>query len=88
MELVLIPAGQFVMGTPGPTPVDEEGFHRKIITGQVLLAVGGIALLAILTVIFDVAIRKRQRPKHSLLWFLVMTVMAGDVMKRRLPPIG
>ena len=25
LELVLIPAGKFIMGTPPPTPVDEAG---------------------------------------------------------------
>ena len=34
LELVLIPAGRFVMGTPEPTPADEEGFNKKIVVGQ------------------------------------------------------
>src|SRR4051812_32156489 len=72
MELVLIPAGKFIMGTPEPAPVDEEGFHKKIVTGQALLAVSGVALLVMLTVITIVAIRKRQRPEYSLLWLLAM----------------
>src|SRR5471030_1840199 len=38
LELVLIPAGKFLMGTPEPTPVDEEGFRKKIIVGQALFA--------------------------------------------------
>ena len=46
IELVLIPAGHFIMGTPEPEPVDEEGFHRKIIVGQALLPVSATALLA------------------------------------------
>jgi len=77
LELVLIPAGKFIMGTPEPVPVDEDGFRKKIMTGQALLAVSGIVLLALLAVVVISAIRKRQRPKYSLLLFLAMTVVAG-----------
>ena len=77
LELVLIPAGQFIMGTPEPTPVDEDGFHQKIVMGQALLAASGFALLVMLIVVIVQAIRKRQRPKYSLLWLLAMTAMAG-----------
>src|SRR3954468_18106246 len=34
LELVLIPAGKFIMGTPEPTPVDEAGFQKQIIIGR------------------------------------------------------
>ena len=44
LDLVLIPAGQFTMGTPEPPPVDEDGFHKKIVTGQALLAASAGAL--------------------------------------------
>jgi formylglycine-generating enzyme required for sulfatase activity len=77
MELVLIPAGKFMMGTPEPAPVDEDGFHRKFVIGQALLAASGAALLILLAVIIVQAIRKRQRPKYSLVWLLAMTVTAG-----------
>ena len=36
MELVLIPAGKFIMGTPEPVAVDEDGFHSRILTGQLV----------------------------------------------------
>jgi formylglycine-generating enzyme required for sulfatase activity len=77
MELVLIPAGKFVMGTPEPVAVDESGFQKKIVTGQVLLAVSGVALLVLLCTIIVAAVRKRQRPKYSLLWLLAITIAAG-----------
>ena len=80
MELVLIPAGRFVMGTPEPVAVDEEGFHRKIVTGQILLAVSGVALLVMLVIVIVQAVRKKQRPKFSLLWLLAMTVAAGGAV--------
>src|SRR5438105_3759895 len=70
LELVLIPAGQFVMGTPEPPPVDENGFHKRIVIGQLLLAVSAVALLSMLVVVAMRAIRRRQRPKYSLLWLL------------------
>ena len=60
MELVLIPAGKFVMGTPEPTPVDEDGFQTQIFIGQAGLAASAVALLVMLTVTIVRAIRKRQ----------------------------
>src|SRR3954470_16266628 len=73
MELVLIPAGKFIMGTPEPEPVDEDGIRTKIVTGQALLA----ATVATLLVILTRAIRQRQLPKFSLLGLLAMTALAG-----------
>lgn len=77
IEFVLIPAGKFIMGTPEPEPVDEERFHKQIQNAQILLAVSGGVLLVLLFGIIAQAIRKRQRPKYSLLWLLAMTVVAG-----------
>ena len=48
LGLVLIPPGKFIMGTPKPQPVDKEAFHRKIQTGQAVLAGGGGTLLFLL----------------------------------------
>jgi formylglycine-generating enzyme required for sulfatase activity len=77
LELMLIPAGKFVMGTPEPTPVDEEVFHKKILTGQALLAVSGFVLLVMLLVVAIKAIRKKCRPQVSLMLLLLVTVAAG-----------
>ena len=77
LDLVLIPAGKFVMGTPEPTPVDEEGFRKKIITGQALLAASAAALLVMLTVVLIRAIRKKQRPQLSLGRLMLVTAAAG-----------
>ena len=77
MELVLIPAGKFIMGTPEPTPVDEEGFHKKIVTGQALLAASAAALLVMLTVVVVRAVRNKRRPQLSLGRLLLVTVAAG-----------
>ena len=77
MELVLIPAGKFIMGTPEPTPVDEEGFRTKIVTGQALLTVSVTALLVMLAVVIARAVRKKRRPQLSLGLLLLMTVAAG-----------
>ncbi|MCY3019179.1 MAG: formylglycine-generating enzyme family protein [Planctomycetota bacterium] len=77
LDFVLIPAGKFVMGTPEPKPVDEDGFHRKIVVGQTAFAVGvGVLLVLIGTVIIR-AIRKRHRPQYSLARFMAMIVVAG-----------
>ncbi|MBI3831582.1 MAG: SUMF1/EgtB/PvdO family nonheme iron enzyme [Planctomycetes bacterium] len=77
LELVLIPAGRFIMGTPESVPVDEEGFHKKIVVGQALLALGGGVLLVLLGAVAVQAFRKRQHPKFSLARLLAMTVAAG-----------
>jgi len=77
MELVLVPAGKFIMGVQAPPPVDEEGLRIKIMTGQALLAVSGVALLVMLIVIVLPTIVKRQWPKNSLKWSLMFILAAG-----------
>ncbi|MCY3018625.1 MAG: formylglycine-generating enzyme family protein [Planctomycetota bacterium] len=77
LELVLIPAGKFIMGTAEPKPVDEESFRKKIVAGQAVFAAGvGVLLVLIGTVIIR-AIRQRRRPQYSLARFMVMVVAAG-----------
>jgi len=80
LELVLIPAGEFVMGTPEPEPVDEDGFRRKILTAQVLLATSGGVLLVLVAAVVVQAIRRRRRPQYSLAVFIAMVVAAGGTV--------
>src|SRR5450631_492376 len=77
LDLVLIPAGKFVMGTPPPTEVDDEGFHKKIVTGQALLAASAGVLLVMLAVVVIGAIRRKRRPQVSLAFLSLVTVAAG-----------
>ncbi|MCY3018478.1 MAG: hypothetical protein NTW87_05540, partial [Planctomycetota bacterium] len=77
LELVLIPAGKFIMGTPEPTPVDEDGFRKNIIVGQVAFAAGLGVLLVLIAVVIIRAVRHRRRPQYSLARFLAMIVAAG-----------
>jgi len=77
LELVLIPAGRFIMGTPEPKPVDEEAFHKKIVTGQAVLAVGGGILLVLIGFAILRAIRERRRFQYSLRRLIAMTFAAG-----------
>jgi formylglycine-generating enzyme required for sulfatase activity len=77
MELVLIPAGKFTMGTEKPTPVDEQGFREKIVVGRAALAVGAGVLLVLLGTVVVRAIRRRGRPQYSLARFVAMIVVAG-----------
>jgi formylglycine-generating enzyme required for sulfatase activity len=65
------------MGTSEPVPVDEEGFHKEIGTGQTLMVASGGLLLVILIVIAVRAIRKKRRPQLSLGLLLLVTVAAG-----------
>jgi formylglycine-generating enzyme required for sulfatase activity len=77
LELVLIPAGKFIMGTPAPTPVDEEGFRNKVVTGQAVFAVGVGVLLVLLGTVVVRAIRKSRRLQYSLARLVAMTMVAG-----------
>jgi len=77
LDLVLIPAGTFIMGTPEPKPVDEDSFHKKIVLGQAAFAAGIGALLVMLAVVIIRAIRHRRRPQYSLGRFLLMIVAAS-----------
>ena len=77
LELVLIHAGKFIMGTPEPTPVDEVEFQHKIVTGQALLAASAVALLVMLAFVVIRAVRKKRRPQLSLGRLLLVTVAAG-----------
>ncbi len=77
LDLVLVPAGKFIMGTPMPAPVDNDAFQSRIIIGQALLAFGSGLLLELLGTVFFLAARTRQRPKISLARLLAVTVSAG-----------
>jgi formylglycine-generating enzyme required for sulfatase activity len=89
LEVVLIPAGKFTMGTESgtakPTPVNEEGFRRRIkddlprqiFLGQIVLAFSLGALSALLVVIVARAVRERHRPQFSLGFFVFMIMVAG-----------
>ena len=77
MELVLIPSGKYIMGTAEPEAVDEAVFRKKIVVGQVLLAVNAAALLVMLVVVIVQAIGEKRRPQLSLKFLLLVTVTAG-----------
>jgi len=77
LELVLIPAGQFIMGTPEPEPVDEDAFRKRIVVGQALLAAGAGTLLVMLAVVVIQAVRRKGWPQVSLRRLLLLTAVAG-----------
>jgi formylglycine-generating enzyme required for sulfatase activity len=77
LEMVLIPAGKFVMGTPEPEPVDEDGFITRIWVGIFIFAGCGAVLLAMLGTIILRANREGHWPQFSLARLVVMTVVAG-----------
>jgi formylglycine-generating enzyme required for sulfatase activity len=77
LEMVLIPAGKFTMGTEKPTPVDEQGFREKIVVGRAVLAMGAGTLLVLLGTVVVRAIRRRGRPQYSLARFVAMILAAG-----------
>jgi len=77
LDLVLIPAGKFIMGTPEPKPVDEEGFLEKVFVGVALLAVGGAILLVLIGFAILLAIREKRRFQYSLRRFMAMMLAAS-----------
>ena len=77
LDLVLIPAGKFIMGTPEPKPVDKEGFRKKIIVGAAIFAVGVAVLLVLIGTVIIRAVRQRHRPQYSLARFIVMILAAS-----------
>jgi formylglycine-generating enzyme required for sulfatase activity len=75
LELVLIPAGKFTMGTPE---------REKPIVGQIMLAISGFVLLAFIAVTFIRAWKrwgKSSRPKyaraHLILYFLLYPLLTA-----------
>jgi formylglycine-generating enzyme required for sulfatase activity len=72
LDLVLIPAGKFVMGTPEPK---EDAF-----TGQMILVLAGAAAFALVVIIVIRSIHKHRRPQFSLRWLLVFVIMVGFAM--------
>jgi formylglycine-generating enzyme required for sulfatase activity len=77
LELVLIPAGEFIMGTPEPEPVDEAEFCAQIALGQMFLVASVAILLVLVGVVVVQAIRRRRRPQYSLARLLAMVIVAG-----------
>jgi formylglycine-generating enzyme required for sulfatase activity len=77
LELVLIPAGKFIMGTPEPTPVDEWGLAVNFWLGLIAFTVGIAALLVLVGTVFVRAIREWRRPQYSLATLVAMTIAAG-----------
>jgi formylglycine-generating enzyme required for sulfatase activity len=68
LELVLIPAGTFMMGTEEP--------ESPWIGGTILLAFGLVALI-LLAVLVIRAIRHRRWPQFSLRWLILLVAVLG-----------
>ncbi len=68
LELLLIPAGKFVMGTPE---------HEKPVIGQSMTGISGGILLLVVAVWLIRARRNRKRPQFSMGLMLVMTFVAA-----------
>ena len=77
MEMVLIPAGKFTMGTEEPEAVDEEPFVTQIWIGQFAVAVSAGLLLILLGTVAIRAIRQRRRPQYSLARFVAIIALLG-----------
>jgi formylglycine-generating enzyme required for sulfatase activity len=77
LEMVLIPAGTFVIGTPNPPEPDTAGIAAAIQSGKIALGGSVVASGILLTFLLSRIVRYRQRPQYSLLWLLALTIAAG-----------
>jgi formylglycine-generating enzyme required for sulfatase activity len=68
MEMVLIPAGKFIMGAEEP----ESPW-----IGLGILAVGGLMALVMIAMTVTRAIRERRRPQFSLRWLILLVLALG-----------
>ena len=80
LELVLIPAGKFTMGTPEPLRLDSETYIRQGILGVTLLVLSAGSLLALLILTLIRARQEKRRPQVSLGRLVLMTVLAGGTV--------
>jgi hypothetical protein len=77
LELTLVPAGKFVMGTPKPEAVDEESSEIRILVGRFAVASSVATLLVLLGTVVIRAVRQWRRPQYSLARFVAMILTAG-----------
>ena len=77
MELVLIPAGKFIMGTPEPQAFATLGYGMNVNFSRMLFAGCALPLLVILAFVLIRAIRNKRRPQLSLGELLMLTIAAG-----------
>ena len=68
LELVLIPAGKFMMGTPE---------NEKPFVGQLMLGVSASLILITLFVVLIRAWKRKQRPQVMLAAMLVLTLVSS-----------
>jgi formylglycine-generating enzyme required for sulfatase activity len=68
LELVLIPAGKFIMGTPEP----ESPW-----IGGTILGAASLFALVLLAVLVVRAIRQRRRPQFTLRWLILLIALLG-----------
>ena len=68
MELVLIPAGKFIMGTPE---------YEKSVVGQTMVGISGSVLFAVMLLLLVRARMKRRRLQFSMAFMLLMTFVAS-----------
>ena len=82
LELVLIPAGQFIMGSEEPAKPAES------VEGAQQLMMIGIASSLILIIAIEVKTVWKRKLRFSLLWLILLTasigLMTGGIARRRL----
>jgi formylglycine-generating enzyme required for sulfatase activity len=76
LELVLIPAGKFTMGTSMPVRP-----ARMVQEGQTLLAIGILAVLILVTLVIPIPRRRGWRLQFSLRWLVAFVFSAGTAIQ-------
>ena len=74
LDLVLIPAGKFIMGTPDP---------EKPAVGQTMVGISGGILFAFILLLLVRARMKRARLQFSMAFMLLLTFVASVGLGRR-----
>ena len=72
IEMVLIPAGKYMMGVE--EPVRPSGSRFFIIESQTLIGLGASLFISMLIIPLGRAFRLSQRPSFSLRWLMVFTL--------------
>jgi formylglycine-generating enzyme required for sulfatase activity len=77
IEFVLVPAGEFLMGTPPAPSMEVEDCENEMLVGGTLAVFSALFLAVQLFMLLGQVLLKRQRPTYSLLRWLAIVVIAG-----------
>jgi formylglycine-generating enzyme required for sulfatase activity len=77
IEFVLIPAGEFTMGTPPAPEIQIDTYEKQMFLGATLAVISALWLAVRVCIMVVQALLKRQRLTYSLLQWLTFVIIAG-----------